>query len=158
MNSAKLDATDSALLQVLQKDSRTTIGEIAELLHLSTSPCWRRLKRLEKDGLIEAYSVQLSRRKLGLGVTGFVLLQMESHALESTDAFEREVMALDQVLACYNLSGHYDYQLEVVGKDLDNFSEYVRTRIRSLPGVRQVSTSFSLREVKRTHHLPLGMT
>ncbi|MCB1988938.1 MAG: Lrp/AsnC ligand binding domain-containing protein, partial [Burkholderiaceae bacterium] len=70
-------------------------------------------------------------------------------------AFEREVLALPQVLSCHNLSGRYDYQLELVAPDLETFADYVRTRIRSLPGVREISTSFSLKEVKRTVALPV---
>lgn len=154
----KLDATDRAILWALQKDSRITIGEMAELVHLSTSPCWRRVKRLEDAALIEGYTVRLSRRKLGLGVTGFVQLQMENHTPDAADSFEREVIALPQVLSCHNLSGHYDYQLEVVGKDLESFAEFVRTRIRALPGVREISTSFSLKELKRAADLPVEPT
>jgi Lrp/AsnC family leucine-responsive transcriptional regulator len=155
MEPVKLDATDRALLWALQKDCRVTIGELAERVHLSSSPCWRRIKRLEELELIEGYTVLLSRRRLGLGVTGFVQLQMENHTPEAADSFEREVVALPQVLACHNLSGHYDYQLEVVGHDLESFAEFVRTRIRALPGVREISTSFSLKELKRSSSLPL---
>lgn len=155
MQTFPLDAIDQKILSALQQDCRITMGELAERVHLSMSPCWRRVKRLETSGLIEAYSAQLSRRQLGFGVTDFVLLQMECHSVEATDRFEREILGLDQVLSCHNLSGRYDYQLEVVGKDLESFSEYVRTRIRSLPGVREVSTSFSLRKVKSTGQLPV---
>ena len=154
----KIDRADQALLWALQKDSRITIGELAEQVHLSTSPCWRRVKRLEDVGLIEGYTVRLSRRKLGLGVTGFVQLQMQNHSPEAAESFELEVIALPQVLACHNLSGRYDYQLEVVEKDLESFSEFVRTRIRALPGVREISTSFSLKELKRQTELPIELS
>lgn len=151
----KLDAIDRKLLLALQKDGRTTVGELAELVSLSQSPCWRRVKQLEESGLIEGYHARLSRRKLGYGVTGFVQLQMENHTPEAAEAFERQVVVLPQVLSCHNLSGHYDYQLEVVGGDLESFSEFVRTHIRALPGVREISTSFSLKELKRSVDLPI---
>lgn len=99
--------------------------------------------------------MQLFRRRLGLGVTGFVPLQMENHTAEAADSFEREVVALPQVAACHNLSGHSDCPLEVVGHDLESFFEFVRTRIRALPGVREIPTSFSLKELKRSSSLPL---
>lgn len=156
MTDFKLDAIDRQLLIALQQDGRTTMGELAESVHLSPSPCWRRVKQLEDSGLIEGYHAHLSRRKLGYGVTGFVHLQMENHTPEAAESFEREVVALPQVLSCHNLSGVYDYQLEVVGKDLESFAEYVRTRIRALPGVREISTSFSLKELKRSTALPVG--
>lgn len=152
----KVDSVDRKLLIALQKNGRTTVGELAELVSLSQSPCWRRVKQLEESGLIEGYHARLSRRKLGYGVTGFVQLQMENHTPEAAESFEREVVALAQVLSCHNLSGRYDYQLEVVGTDLESFAEFVRTHIRALPGVREISTSFSLKEVKRSIALPIA--
>jgi DNA-binding Lrp family transcriptional regulator len=150
-----LDAVDRQLLVALQNDGRATVGELAERVSLSQSPCWRRVKNLEEAGLIEGYHARLSRQRLGYGVTGFVQLQMENHTPEAADAFEREVVALPQVLSCHNLSGRYDYQLEVVARDLESFADYLRNRIRVLPGVREISTSFSLKEVKRSLVLPV---
>jgi DNA-binding Lrp family transcriptional regulator len=152
----RLDSVDRQLLGALQKDARSTVGELAELVSLSPSPCWRRVKQLEESGLIEGYHARLSRRQLGYGVTGFVQLQMENHTPQAAESFERAVVALPQVLSCHNLSGRYDYQLEVVGVDLESFAEFVRTHIRALPGVREISTSFSLKEIKRSIVLPIA--
>lgn len=152
----RLDSVDRQLLGALQKDGRSTVGELAELVSLSPSPCWRRVKQLEESGLIEGYHARLSRRQLGYGVTGFVQLQMENHTPQAAESFERAVVALPQVLSCHNLSGRYDYQLEVVGVDLESFAEFVRTHIRALPGVREISTSFSLKEIKRSLVLPIA--
>ncbi len=149
------DAVDRQLLTALQQDGRATVGELAELVSLSASPCWRRIKHLEDAGVIEGYHARLSRQKLGYGVTGFVHLQMENHTPQAAESFERAVVALPQVLSCHNLSGRYDYQLEVVGVDLAAFAEFARTQIRALPGVRGISTSFSLKEVKRALALPV---
>ena len=150
-----LDATDRRLLAALQQDGRTTIGELAELVSLSQSPCWRRVRQMEESGLIAGYHARLDRKKLGYGVLGFVHLAMHDHTPEMAAAFEREVVALPQVLACHNLSGRYDYQLEIVAQDLDAFANFVRSSIRGLPGVREISTSFSLNEVKRAIALPV---
>jgi len=152
----RLDSVDRQLLGALQKDGRSTVGELAELVSLSPSPCWRRVKQLEESGLIEGYHARLSRRQLGYGVTGFVQLQMENHTPQAAESFERAVVALPQVLSCHNLSGRYDYQLEVVGVDLESFAEFVRTHIRALPGVREISTSFSLKEIKRSIARPIA--
>ncbi|WP_296494738.1 Lrp/AsnC family transcriptional regulator [Rhodoferax sp.] len=151
----RLDSVDRQLLAALQNDGRATVGELAERVSLSPSPCWRRVKQLEESGLIEGYHARLSRQKLGYGVTGFVQLQMENHTPQAAESFERAVVALPQVLSCHNLSGRYDYQLEVVGVDLESFAEFVRTHIRALPGVREISTSFSLKEIKRSLVLPI---
>jgi Lrp/AsnC family transcriptional regulator, leucine-responsive regulatory protein len=149
------DPVDRQLLSALQKNGRTTVGELAELVSLSPSPCWRRVRQLEESGLIAGYHARLDRQLLGYGVLGFVHLAMHDHTQEKADAFEREVVALPQVLSCHNLSGRYDYQLEVIARDLETFSEFVRNNIRGLPGVREISTSFSLKEVKRSSELPV---
>jgi Lrp/AsnC family leucine-responsive transcriptional regulator len=149
------DATDRTILLALQRDARQTMAELAEQVSLSQSPCWRRVRQLEESGVIEGYHARLNRSRLGYGVTGFIHLQMANHTQEIAAAFEREVVALPQVLSCYNLSGHYDYLLEAIAPDLDAFSSLVRNTIRCLPGVKEVSTSFSLKEVKRTGILPV---
>ena len=151
----ELDAVDRSLLHALQQDGRATVGELAERVALSPSPCWRRVRQLEESGLISGYHAHLDRHLAGWGVLGFVQLGLHNHTAEVTAAFEREVQALPQVLACHNLSGRFDYQLEVVAPDLQAFSDYVRTTLRALPGVREISTNFVLKEIKRTHVLPL---
>ena len=153
---AQLDSIDCAILEALQRDGRLSNVELAQQVHLSPSACLRRVKQLEESGLIEGYHARLSRQKLGYGVTGFVQLQMENHTPQAAESFERAVVALPQVLSCHNLSGRYDYQLEVVGVDLESFAEFVRTHIRALPGVREISTSFSLKEIKRSLVLPIA--
>lgn len=149
------DTTDRTILFALQQDARQTTAELAEQVSLSQSPCWRRVKQLEESGVIEGYHAHLNRARLGFGVTGFIHLQMETHTPEMSAAFEREVVALSQVVSCYNLSGRYDYMLEVISSDLESFSSLVRNRIRCLPGVKEISTSFSLKEVKRSNILPI---
>ena len=151
-----IDSTDQALLLALQSDALQTAAELAELVSLSQSPCWRRIRNLEAAGIIEGYHARLSRKHLGFGVTGFVHLQMANHTPEMAAAFEREVVALPQVLSCYNLSGHYDYLIEAIAADLESFSTLVRNKIRCLPGVREIATSFSLKEVKQPGSLPVS--
>ena len=155
MGNIDLDPIDRRLLDALQRNGRATVGELAEAVALSTSPCWRRVRQLEDSGVIAGYHAHLERGRVGWGVLGFVQLTLQDHTEKTTTALEREIMALPQVLACHNLSGRYDYQLEVVAPDLQAFADYVRTRIRALPGVREISTNFALKEVKRTHVLPL---
>lgn len=155
MSTETLDPTDRQLLEALQHDARQTVAELAQRVSLSPSPCWRRVKQLEETGVIEGYHARLSRAKLGYGVTGFVQIQMNNHMPEIMAAFEREVVALPQVLACHNLSGHYDYLIEAIAPDLESFSQLVRVKIRSLPGVKEISTSFSLKEVKHAGTLPV---
>ena len=148
------DATDRALLLALQDDARQTVAELAERVALSPSPCWRRVRQLEEAGVISGYHARLSRKHLGYGVTGFIHLHMENHTQEVAAAFERQVVALPQVLACHNLSGHFDYLIEAIAPDLEAFSRLVRDKIRCLPGVKEIATSFSLKEVKAPGNIP----
>lgn len=151
-----LDATDRRILQALQADGRLTVAELAERVSLSPSPCWRRVQLLEKRGFIRGYHARLDRRRLGLGVHGFVALRMENHTARTAADFERQVVALPEVIACQNLSGQFDYQLEVVATDHEAFARIVREEIRSLPGVKDIYTSFTLKEVKSGGALPIA--
>lgn len=150
------DAIDQAILLALQRDAHQTMAELAEHVSLSPSPCWRRVRQLEVTGVITGYHASLSRKQLGYGVTGFIHLKMQNHTAEIASAFEREVVALPQVVSCHNLSGNFDYLIEAVEADLDSFSALVRNKIRCLPGVNEVATSFSLKEVKAADSLPVG--
>ena len=150
-----LDRIDRQILDALQRDGRLTMGELAEQVALSPSPCWRRVQLLERGGFITGYHARLDRRRLGLGVHGFVCVRMENHTPAVADNFERQVVALPEVVACHNLSGVHDYQLELIAADHEAFARLVREKIRSLPGVKDIYTSFTLRELKATGPLPL---
>lgn len=151
------DPIDKKLLAALQADARQSTAELAEKVSLAQSPCWRRIDKLEKAGVIGGYHARLNREVLGWGVIGFVHLQMQEHTPKTAAAFEREVVAIPQVLSCHNLSGHYDYLLEVIEADMQSFSNLVRSRVRGLPGVKEISTNFSLKEIKRTGALPVQL-
>jgi DNA-binding Lrp family transcriptional regulator len=112
---------------------------------------------LERGGFILGYHARLERRQLGLSVHGFVSLRMENHTPRTAASFERQVVALPEVIACQNLSGQYDYQLELVAADHEAFARLVREKIRSLPGVKDIYTSFTLKEVKTGGALPVGL-
>jgi DNA-binding Lrp family transcriptional regulator len=150
----ELDRIDRQILRELQADARLTMAELAERVALSPSPCWRRVQLLERGGWIAGYHARLDRRRLGLGVHGFVSLRMENHTQKMAESFERQVVAIPEVLACQNLSGQYDYQIELVAADHEAFARLVREKIRTLPGVKDISTSFTLKEIKADGALP----
>ncbi len=151
----ELDRIDRRILDALQGDARLTMAELAERVSLSPSPCWRRVQILEKAGVIVGYHARLDRRRIGLGVHGFVYVRMQEHTTRSAASFEAQVVALNGIVACQNLSGHYDYQLELVATDHDTFARLVREKVCALPGVRDIHTSLSLREVKAAGMLPV---
>ena len=154
----ELDRTDRRLLAALQEDARLTVAELAERVSLSTSPCWRRVRRLEQAGYIEGYHAHLSAAKLGYGITAFVSVVMGSHTQDVARAFEAAVQEIPQVVACHNVSGEYDFLLEVVATDLAAYGEFARNVLQGLPGVRELHSSFSLMSIKARRRLPLAGT
>lgn len=152
----ELDRVDVGILKRLQQDGRLTNAKLAQALSLSETPCWRRLKRLEEEGFIESYQANLNRRKLGLGIMAFVQITCTLHDDETTRAFEAIVHASEHILSCYNTTGEADFLLQVVAKDLDDYSRFVEQVLRKLPGVSNIHSNLSLRELKSSSRLPLG--
>ncbi|MDE2428815.1 MAG: Lrp/AsnC family transcriptional regulator [Burkholderiales bacterium] len=150
-----IDKVDAEILDRLQRDGRLSNAKLAEQLALSETPCWRRLKRLEELGIIEGYQAILNRRKLGLGVMAFVQIVCNQHSEEVTAEFEKIIQTCPNVLTCHNTSGEADFLLQVVARDLDDYSRFVDKVLRKLPGVSSIRSNISLRELKATNRLPL---
>lgn len=152
---AILDETDRAILRALQADGRLSNARLSEKLALSETPCWRRLKRLEAEGVIEGYQANLSRKKLGYGVVAFVQVTLGNHAGETPLLFERLVADMPEILSCHNVTGDCDYMMQIVAADLDAYGTFVRDRLRKLPGVASIQSNLSLRDVKSSSALPI---
>ena len=150
-----LDRTDKALLCALQGNARLTIAELAESVSLTTSPCWRRVKMLEDSGIITGYQAVLSPKELGYGVTAFVSIMMASHSQEVARSFEQRLLEIPEIVACHNVSGRYDFLLEVVAKDLESFGEFAREVLQALPAVKEIYSSFSYKSVKPWRKVPV---
>jgi Lrp/AsnC family leucine-responsive transcriptional regulator len=151
-----LNRTDRRLLELLQRDGSLTNLELAARVHLSPSACLRRVRALEKAGVIRRYVALLDPRKVGLGLMGFVTVKLEKRGRMPTDAFARAVKDWPEVLACHALTGDMDYLLRVQVEDLDHFSSFVMNSLLKHPGVLDVKSSFVLEEVKETTALPLA--
>ena len=150
-----LDRTDKALLVALQGNARLTTAELADRVALTTSPCWRRVKLLEESGVITGYRAILSPKALGYGVTAFVSVMMESHSQEMARTFEQRLLEIPEIVACHNVSGRYDFLLEVVAKDLESFGEFAREVLQTLPAVKEIYSSFSFKSVKPSRVIPV---
>ena len=144
----EIDLTDRKLLSALQDNARLTSGELAQLAHLSQSPCWRRVRRLEEGGAIAGYHAQLDRKALGYGVLAFVMVGIDHQNDTSSAEFERAVMAIPEVVLFHGISGPEDFVLVVVARDLEAYSALLQSRLHRLPGVRHVHTYFSLQQFK----------
>jgi|SRR5450830_840287 len=155
MPKIKLDRTDMKILDALQEDARLSSAELAERVSLTTSPCWRRVKRLEDAGVICGYQARLDSKKLGYQVMAFVQISLEMKDTSNVQAFERAAQAIPQVLACHRISGRYDHQLTVVAEDLIAYGAFAEIHINGLPGIKEIYTSFVLHEVKAPVNPPL---
>ncbi|NQZ32804.1 MAG: Lrp/AsnC family transcriptional regulator [Oceanospirillaceae bacterium] len=151
----KLNKIDLNILNQLQSDGRISNSKLATQVSLSETPCWRRLKKLEEEGYIESYQANLDRRKLGFGVMAFVQLTLTEHDEQTTSDFEAIIINNDNVLSCHNTTGEADFLLQVVAKDLDDYSNFVDSVLRKLPGISAIRSNISLRELKSSSRLPL---
>lgn len=156
MQQPKISPVDRQILECLQVDPRISMAALAEQVNSSVSPCWRRVKRLEEEGVIDGYNLLLNRKALGLGIDAFVFVKITSHHEQDAVEFERSLEPIDQVLSCYILSGEEDYLLRVVAEDLDGFARFSRKVLAALPHVREVRSAFVMQTIKESHRLPLS--
>lgn len=150
-----LDKFDIHILQELQADGRLTNAELASRVGLSAAPCWRRVRALEEAGYIRGYRADIDREKVGLGVLAFVRLDAERNHGDVTRQLEKAIRAIPEVVSCHYISGSGTFELQVVSRDLNHFSQFTREVLINLPNVKDLHTSFSLGEVKASATLPL---
>ena len=151
-----LDKYDIAILRELQAEARLTNAELAQRVGLSAAPCWRRVRALEEAGYIRGYHAEIDRHKIGLGVLAFVRLDAERNTGDLTLAMEQAIAQIPEVVSCHYISGTGTFELQVVARDLDSFSQFARDVLLNLPNVKDMHTSFSLGEVKAGGALPLA--
>ena len=152
-----LDSHDLAILQQLQADGRLTNTELAQRVGLSAAPCWRRVRALEQAGYIRGYRAEIDRHKIGLGVLAFVRLDAAQVNATELRRLETAIRAIPEIVSCHYISGAGTFELQVVGRDLEQFSRFAREVLIQLPNVKDLHTSFSLGEVKADGALPIGL-
>jgi Lrp/AsnC family transcriptional regulator, leucine-responsive regulatory protein len=151
-----VDSVDRRILDVLQVEGRLSNVALAERVHLSPSPCLRRVKALEDDGVISGYRAMLEREAVGLGLTVFVEIKVEGHSEKLAAALEKAVAAMPEVVSCHLVSGAADFLLEVVVPDLRSYERLLLEQLLGLPGVQDVRSNFAIRTMKAPSPLPLG--
>lgn len=149
-----MDEIDCRILDCLQKDAAMPIGEIAERVGLSASPCWRRIQKLEADGVIRGRVALLDAEKLNVGVTVFVTIRTRHHNMEWAERFCRAVAEIPEVVEFYRMSGQVDYLLRVVVPDIAGY-DAVYKRLIAVADLDDVSSSFAMERIKSTTALPL---
>ena len=151
-----LDKFDIQILAQLQADARLTNTELAQRVGLSAAPCWRRVRALEEAGYIKGYHAEIDRHKIGLGVLAFVRLDASRNTGEPLREMEEAIRKIPEIVACHYISGTGTFEMQVVARDLDSFSQLARKVLINLPNVKDLHTSFSLGEVKASSELPLA--
>lgn len=143
------------ILSELQRNGRLTNQELAERINLSASPCWRRVRELEENGVIRRYVALLDPEKVGVPVCVITLINLEMHNRQSLEAFENAVRDRPEIVECYAITGDADFMLKVRVPDIRSYERFLNDVLFRIPGIKHIKSSFTLREVKYDTALPL---
>ena len=149
-----MDSKDHQILKQLQANGRLTNQELSERVNLSPSPCLRRVRLMEKAGIIRGYTAIVDQKALGFSVTAFIRIKLERHDEETVKAVERALLAMPEVMDCWLMTGKWDYQLRVLGADLEAYEGFVRGKLQQMSGIAAIDTSFAYGRVKQSPMAP----
>jgi len=150
-----LDKLDHAILNELQTNGRLSYAELGERIGLSKTPCWKRVQRLEQEGMISGYRAEVNPRKVGLNFQVFLNMTIKHMKAEE---FEAAIVKFDQITDCFAVAGDSDYLVTVVASDIDEFDDLIRYKFPHLPGVERISTTLTLRTIKSGGVIPIPGT
>ena len=149
-----MDRLDCEILRLLQKDATQSVSDIAQQIGLSTTPCWRRIQSLEKQGIIDKRVALLNPEKIGLGMTVFVQVKAAKHDSVWLKKFADHATNIEQIVEFYRMSGEYDYMLKVVVADMQAFDVFYKTLVEGID-LSDVTSSFAMEQIKYTTALPV---
>ncbi len=150
----KLDAIDWAILAVIQRDASLPVHAIGEEVGLSTNPCWRRIRRLEETGIIKQRVALLDPQAIGLTTTVFVAIRTSRHDRDWLATFSEGIAAIDEIIECHRMAGDIDYMLKLRVRDIADYDRIYQRLIARVPGLSDVTSTFSMEEMKSTTALP----
>jgi len=150
-----MDAIDHKILAVLQEDASLSVAEIGTRVGLSSTPCWKRIQRLEGDGVILKRVALVDQDKLGLGVTVFVSIETADHSQAWLTKFAEAVQAMPEVMEFYRMAGDIDYMLRVVVADIAGYDAFYKRLIANVP-LKNVTSRFAMEKIKATTALPIA--
>ncbi|MGV6861740.1 MAG: Lrp/AsnC family transcriptional regulator [Putridiphycobacter sp.] len=145
----KLDAIDSKLIELLQKDSRQSIKQLGQELNLSSTPIYERIKKLEKNGIIESYSAKVNPKKLGKELLVFTNVSLKEHSKDFLLNFENKVQTLDEVIECHHVSGEHDYLIKVLVVNMADYRDFLTNKLAKIANIGNVHSSFVVGEIKQ---------
>lgn len=144
-----LDKIDLAIVEILMEDSKQGIKEIALQVGLTVSPTYERIKRLERNGTIESYTVRINKKALGKALQVLCQVSLKEHNSELIKVFEEKVVALSPVSVCYHLAGDHDYALLIEVADMDEYEKFLKHQLSTIPDISNVQSSFVLSTLKQ---------
>jgi Lrp/AsnC family transcriptional regulator len=150
-----MDAIDRKILAVLQEDASLSVAEIGHRVGLSSTPCWKRIQRLEADGVILKRVALINQDKIGLGITVFVSIETGDHSQEWLDRFAKTVGAMPEVMEFYRMAGDVDYMLRVVVQDIACYDTFYKKLISTV-SLKNVTSRFAMERIKSTTALPIS--
>lgn len=153
----KFDDIDAQILALIQNDATLTVADIAAKVGLSTSPCWRRMKRLEEIGIIRDRVTLLDRQKLGLDFEVFTAIKLSLPNKDNIRKFELAVADMPEVMQCATVTGAVDFMLRIVTKDMHSYEDFLREELLAIDVISDVQSRIVLRESKGSHRLPLHL-
>jgi Lrp/AsnC family transcriptional regulator, leucine-responsive regulatory protein len=148
-----LDSKDLAILSLLQKNARITVKEISEQVHLSTTPVHDRIKRMEQSGVIKQYATLVDHAKVKKGLMVICYVSLKEHNKAAGVKFIKTIMALHEVIECYNISGEFDFMLKVVCEDMNTYYDFHVNKLSQLDNVGHMQSIFVMGIIKQTHQL-----
>ena len=150
-----IDETDRKIIELLQHDAKQNVKELAEQLHITKTPIYERIKRLEREGIISNYVALVDKEKISPYIIVFCAVSLDVQKADFIAEFNRQVLEIPQVVECYLTGGVFDFILKVIVKDLNAYNEFATGKLATLPNVSQIQSSFVLTEVKHTTAFPL---
>jgi Lrp/AsnC family transcriptional regulator len=152
--SPRMDAIDRKILVLLQDDASLSVAEIGHQVGLSSTPCWKRIQKLEAEGVIAKRVALVDPDKVGLGITVFVSIETSDHSEEWLDRFAKTVGAMPEVMEFYRMAGDVDYMLRVVAADMHAYDQFYKRLIGAVP-LKNVTSRFAMERIKSTTALPI---
>ncbi len=149
-----MDEMDRRILRILQEDCSLPVSDVARQVGLSNSPCWKRINRMQNDGIITRQTAVLDAGRLGFGLTVFVSIKTGEHSSDWLEAFSNDITAMPEVMEIHRMAGEVDYMLKVVVRDMESFDEFYK-RLIGITALSDVTSRFSMEKIKDTTALPI---
>ena len=150
-----IDAIDLAILNQLQNNSNINIKELASKINLTPTPVYERIKRLERDGFIMKYVALLDKQKLKKGMTVFCNVRLKEHAKNVGANFVKDIVALPEIIECYNIAGDYDFMLKILVADMASYQDFVMHKLSTIENIGNTNSIFVMGEIKHSTALPI---